>query len=183
MRAVLVVVAAAAAPMVAVASTLVFEDARDDPAAPASTRARAAASATPDPRNTAPAPSPLSTPQPLTPPPVGPYRPNAHHEAPPSSAEADLDELSGGTRRLIQDVDSRRLSAARFTRIALAKMGYGRGVPDRYRGQATGLDMLALSLAVDAVDPKVSPADRARIRGEVLEYVHGKDAAERPPGG
>jgi hypothetical protein len=138
-------------------------------------------SPTPHPLNTPPT---TATPEPLAPPPVGPYRPQERPRVPPDRQQQpeDVDvmaeigpELSAGTRRLVRDVDSGALPAARATRVALAMMGYldFRGVPARYRGDVKQADYLALAFAVEVVAPRLSDAETDRIAAEVDAHVHG----------
>jgi hypothetical protein len=137
---------------------------------------------TPHPHNT---PRPTATPEPLSPPPVGPYRPEDHPRIPPDwqqqlgdfdvIAELGPENLSAGTRRLVRDVEAGAVSPASATRIALARLGYlhPRGVPKRYRGEATQHDTLALTYTVELAGPKVSESERDRIAAEIDAYVHG----------
>lgn len=146
-------------------------------------------SPTPHPRNK---PHSSTTPEPMAPPSVGPYRPREHPTIPPDwqqqveefdvLAEIGHKNLATGTKRLVRDVETGAVEPARATRIALAKMGYlhPRGVPQRYRGVVTQYDYFALTYAVEVVGPTLSDAERERIGAEVDAYVYGGSAPAIP---
>lgn len=121
----------------------------------------------PAPQNTVKEP----TPEPLLPPQPGPYTPTT----PDTGATGSFDGLSAGTTTLVRDLADKTISATSFTKFALGELGYGYGVPKKYRGDRTSADLAVLSLLVNDNRSRVSNADKNAITRTVREYSSGTD--------